>query len=78
MGPEATFLNIQHFITWDTLGRAPDYNPVTKTCRLCTLEKFFIVYHPTRASLNQRSEIFTPCLHRDKNLLFPRRKKRGK
>ena len=70
--------NIPHSITWDILGRAPDYNPVTKTCRLCTLEKFFIIYHPTRASLNQRSEIFTPCLHRDRNRLFPRRKKLGK
>ena len=69
--------NIPHSITWDILGRAPAYNPVTKTCRLCCLEKFFIMYHPTKSSLNQRSELFTPCLHRDKHLLFPRRKKRG-
>ena len=70
--------NIPFSITWDILGRAPAYNPVTKTCRLCTLEKFFIIYHPTKASLNQRSEIFTSCLHRDKHLLCPRRKKRGR
>ena len=69
--------NIPHSITWDILGRAPAYNPVTKTCRLCCLEKSFIMYHPTKSSLNQRSELFTPCLHRDKHLLFPRRKKRG-
>ena len=50
--------NIPYTISWDTLGRAPSYNPDTKTCRLCTLEKFFILYHPRKASLNQRTEIF--------------------
>ena len=69
--------NIPFTITWDILGRAPSYNPVTKTCRLCTLEKFFIMYHPKKTSLNQRTELFSPCLHRDKHLLFPRRKKKS-
>ena len=68
--------NIPYTISWDILGRAPTYNPVTKTCRLCTLEKFFILYHPRKASLNQRTELFSPCLHRDRHLLFPRRKKK--
>ena len=69
--------DIPYTISWDILGRAPAFNPVTKTCRLCNLERFFIMYHPTKSSLNQRSELFTPCLHRDKHLLFPRRKKPG-
>ena len=68
--------NIPFTISWDILGRAPAYNPVTKTCRLCTLEKFFILYHPRKSSLNQRTELFSPCPHRDRHLLFPRRKKR--
>ena len=62
--------NIPFSITWDILGRAPAYNPVTKTCRLCTLEKFFILYHPSKSSLNQRTEVFSPCPHRETDTSF--------
>ena len=48
--------NIPYTISWDILGRAPTYNPVTKTCRLCTLENFLYFTTPERqASTNGRN-----------------------
>jgi hypothetical protein len=42
----------------------PDFNPVTKTRKLCTREKFQILLNPAVATLNQKAEIFSSCRHR--------------
>ena len=55
--------------TWTILDRAPPYNPVTKKCRLCLKEKYYIMHTPYNATINKRSEIWTPCRHRFKGLL---------
>ena len=34
---------IPNTITWSIVCRAPTYNPVTKSCRLCLMEKFLII-----------------------------------
>ena len=62
--------NIAYNIRWDFLGRASSYNPATNKCRLCLLEKFFILYHPDKSALNRRSELFSKCPHKRKNLLY--------
>ena len=62
--------DIQYSITWSVSGRASSYNPATKKCRLCLLEKFFILYRPQASKLNQRSELFSKCLHKAKHLLY--------
>ena len=58
--------------------RGADFNPATGICGVCNLEKFFIMFKPGGASLNQRSEFFTHCRHYRKFLLCPppREKKR--
>ena len=56
-------------ITWSIIDRGKAYSPVTNTCRLCLLEKLHILYHPDTATLNNRSEIFTKCPHKEKWLL---------
>ena len=55
--------NIRYSITWKILGRAPAYNNVTKMCKLCTLEKYFIICKPTMATLNQKCGILSSCQH---------------
>ena len=62
--------NIPYKIKWSISGRASTYNPNSNKCRLCLLEKFFILYHPEKSSLNQRSELFSKCLHKRKHLLY--------
>ena len=56
-------------ITWRILDRGAPFNPVTKTCMLCTKERFFIIRKPHMASLNVRQEIGAHCLHIGSNLL---------
>ena len=61
--------NIPFNIHWDIVKRAAPYNPTTKICRLCICEKFHILFHPEDATLNQRSEFFSRCWHKDTHLL---------
>ena len=62
--------NVPYTISWDIMGRASTYNPANNKCRLCLLEKFFILYQPEKAQLNQRSELFSKCLHKKKFFLY--------
>ena len=50
-------------LEWKIIGRAKPYNPVTRVCALCTLEKFFIITKPHQATLNKKSEMFNKCPH---------------
>ena len=45
------------------------FTPVTGMCRLCLLEKYHIMYNKWGATLNQRSEFFSHCYHKDPLLL---------
>ena len=60
---------IPYNIKWGIVKRAAPFNPITKICRLCICEKFHILFHPEDASLNQRSEFFSKCWHKDTHLL---------
>ena len=61
--------NTPHNIKWEIVKRAAPFNPITKICRLCISEKQHILFHPEDATLNQRSEFFSKCWHKDKHLL---------
>ena len=61
--------NIPFNINWDIVKRAAPYNPITKICRLCISEKQHILFHPEDATLNQRSEFFSKCYHKEVHLL---------
>ena len=61
--------NIQYEIAWKTLARGRVFNPITKTCQLCLKEKYLIIFSPEGATLNKRSELFSTCRHRLKDLL---------
>ena len=61
---------IGYTLQWEILKKAPPWNPITNICRLCILEKHHILFYPEDASLNQRSEFFTICRHKEKHLLM--------
>ena len=61
---------IGYTLKWEILKKAPPWNPITNICRLCILEKHHILFHPEDSSLNQRSEFFTICRHKEKHLLM--------
>ena len=60
---------IRHEIKWKIVSRAKPFNHVTKKCRLCVREKFFIIFQPEIATLNSKNEVAGFCLHKDSQLL---------
>ena len=56
-------------LSWSLLDRGPLYNPISKKCRLCLLEKFYIIFKSETASLNKRSELSNTCRHRNQKIL---------
>jgi hypothetical protein len=61
--------NIPYEIRWKIIQRAPTFNPITNSCRLCLLEKWYIINEPQMSSLNENHELFKACLHRKRLLL---------
>ena len=56
-------------IKWRVIDRGPRFNPSTKTCKLCTLEKFYILFKPEMSSLNSRNELGAHCRHKKTSLV---------
>ena len=61
--------NLNYEIDWKLIDRAASYNPITRKCRVCLKEKYYIMYHRDDSSLNKRHEIFNTCRHRTQKLL---------
>ena len=61
---------IPYIIEWSIKKEVKSaYNPVTNFCKLCTMEKYFILFDSDDATLNLRSEFFSHCRHKEKHLL---------
>ena len=61
--------NVPHKIHWEKIGRAQGFNPTSSICRLCLLEKYFIMFRKDGATLNKNSEFYTPCMHRKTKII---------
>ena len=57
-------------ITWKIVSKSKTFNPTTKSCPLCLKEKYYIMFRPEGASLNDRREIYATCRHRLQQLLY--------
>ena len=60
---------IEYEVSWKIVSRAKPFNHVTGVCHLCNREKYFIIFKPEMATLNERNEIAGPCLHKHSKLL---------
>ena len=40
-------------LKWKIIDRAPPYNSITKKCRLCMKESYYIIFKPNMATLNK-------------------------
>ena len=61
---------IEYQITWKIIDKASSYSPISKRCNLCILEKYYILKHRDKATLNKRSELASSCyMHASKFLL---------
>ena len=61
--------NIPYKIEWKLIGRGKQFSHISETCRLCIREKYFIIFKPEMASLNDRNEIAGHCPHKLSQLL---------
>ena len=61
--------NINYKVTWRLKYRGPDYNPLTRKCRICLKEKYYIMHDRGGSSLNRRSEVYNSCAHKRGKLL---------
>lgn len=61
--------NISYNIKWNILSHARPYSKNSRKCKLCTLEKYYIIFRPDMATLNKRSELISTCRHSKKHLL---------
>ena len=59
----------QYRIRWKIIDRGAAYRPAAKRCNLCLKEKYWIIFHPEMASLNDHSEIWRPCMHKQSTFL---------
>ena len=60
---------IPYNITWKVITRSRSFDPTTRSCQLCLKEKYYIMFRPEGASLNDRRELYATCRHRLKPLL---------
>ena len=61
--------NTDFKVEWDFIEQASTFNPITKKCRLCLIEKYHIMYNNQGSTLNKRQEVFNTCRHRKQKLL---------
>ena len=64
--------NIEYSLKFKQLAKAPAFNLVTNTCRLCLTVKYFIMFKAKGANINSRSEFYSACRHKQKLLLCNR------
>ena len=61
--------NVDYNLVWNLVEETSTYNHTTGKCRLCNREKWHIMFNPEKSTLNTRSEFYSTCRHRLKNLL---------
>ena len=62
--------NVPYNISWSILKETKTaFNPSTGFCKLCSMEKYLIMFKPEDATLNLRSEFFSHCRHKQRHLL---------
>ena len=61
--------NIDFNIKWEIVDKATSYSNCTKRCKLCLLEKYYIICCNKLGTLNKKSELVNTCRHARKYLL---------
>ena len=62
--------NIPYTLSWSILCETKvAFNPTTGFCKLCVMEKYYIMFKPEDATLNLRSEFYSHCRHKVRHLL---------
>ena len=60
--------NVEYNSKWRILNNAATYNSC-KRYLLCLLEKYYIISHPQKATLNQMCRLINSCVHSRPHIL---------
>lgn len=66
--------NKPYTITWEKIANAKACQNGTSKCNLCLTEKYYIIFQPHLATLNERRDIVTSCRHVTKFILANNKK----
>ena len=55
---------ISYDLSWKIMDRAMKFTPISKTCKLCTLERYYLICRKESYSLNKNIEFGDECLHK--------------
>ena len=55
---------IQYKVHWRILDRAKPFSPISRKCKLCTLERYYLLFKKDLHTLNSDSEFAHDCTHK--------------
>ena len=55
---------LKYEIQWKIIDKAQSFSPISRTCKLCTLERYYLIFRKDLHTLNQNSEFGHHCLHK--------------
>ena len=55
---------IVYDLSWKIIDRAKKFTPASKSCNLCTLERFYLICRKDFYTLNKNLEFGDECLHK--------------
>ena len=55
---------ISYDLSWNIIDRAKKFTPTSKSCNLCTLERFYLLCRKDFYTLNKNLEFGDECLHK--------------
>ena len=47
-------LDTSYILSWEILDKAQKFSPISKTCKLCTLERYYLICKPKSYTLNKK------------------------
>ena len=51
-------------IEWKIIDRAKSFSPISKLCKLCTLERYYLIFRKDLYTLNKNNEFGHACSHK--------------
>ena len=57
-------LSLDFDVTWKIIDRGKKFSPTSKSCKLCTLERYYLIYRPDLHTLNKKNEFSNEFTHK--------------
>ena len=51
-------------VSWKIIDRGKKFSPISRSCKLCTLERYILICRPNLYTLNKNKEFGDECLHK--------------